>query len=212
MREAVKKSSARGVALGGRGGDTLTQAVMMRLLRYYTKAILDNVPDGDKMRKAILATLFHYSSTDKKPMHQNCPKGIESWCFYNKGIAQKIKKKDLKHDENLSIKLNKKVFDALLPIYERLSSKDLMNRCQRAATSNANEAFHSVLWRKCPKTTFVSKPRLEVGVAQAVSEFNMEYLATLSLKTSVGHEAIPEISQKISARLDRKRKAHSEKG
>lgn len=40
-------------------------------------------------------------------------------------------------------------------------------------TQNANEALHNVIWSKVPKVTFVGKGRLELGVTQAIGEFNM---------------------------------------
>ncbi|KAE8741173.1 hypothetical protein FOCC_FOCC013296 [Frankliniella occidentalis] len=208
LREAVKKSTARGEKLGGRGDNTLTQAKMLKLQRYYTKAIIENAGDVKQMQKAIKATLYHCSSTDQKPMHQFCSEGKNSWCFYKKGLAEKKKKKDLKH-ANMGTKLSQNVFKALLPIYERVSSTELLERCKRLATSNANEAFHSVVWKKCPKMTFISKSRLDIGMAQAVAEFNMGFSATESLKAVVTHGTLADISETIATRMDRKRKAKS---
>ncbi|GFW55603.1 uncharacterized protein TNCV_119871 [Trichonephila clavipes] len=42
------------------------------------KAIKDNAPDVRKMKSAILASLFHCSSTDKTPKHSKCPTGSTS--------------------------------------------------------------------------------------------------------------------------------------
>ena len=37
---------------------------------------------------------------------------------------------------------------------------------------NPNESLHSVIWRKCLKTDFLGKLRVEAGSTIAVSEFN----------------------------------------
>ncbi|KAE8740548.1 hypothetical protein FOCC_FOCC013929, partial [Frankliniella occidentalis] len=89
---------------------------------------------------------------------------------------------------------NQNVFKTLLPIHERVSSTELLERCKRLATFNANEAFHSVVWKKCPKTTFISKSRLDIGMAQAVAEFNMGFSPTESLKAVVTHGTLADIS------------------
>ncbi|KAJ4446482.1 hypothetical protein ANN_13178 [Periplaneta americana] len=59
-----------------------------RLQNYYRNAIIDNIPDVNKMKKAIYATLDHAMSTDDKPLHSRCPSGEKSWCFFNRAIAK----------------------------------------------------------------------------------------------------------------------------
>lgn len=70
--------------LGGKG--TLTDEVINSLQSYFGKAIRDNV-DGDvqSLWKAVYASYFHLTSTDRAPAHTYCPKGEKSWCFYNGG-------------------------------------------------------------------------------------------------------------------------------
>ncbi|KAJ4436553.1 hypothetical protein ANN_16585 [Periplaneta americana] len=53
------------------------------------KAIIDNIPDVNKMKKAIYATLDHAMSTDDKPLHSRCPSGEKSWCFFNRPLRSK---------------------------------------------------------------------------------------------------------------------------
>ncbi|GFY13877.1 uncharacterized protein TNCV_986491 [Trichonephila clavipes] len=56
------------VTLGGRKQGSLTDKNITKLQNYYRKA-KDNVPDTDKVKTTIYASLMHCSSTDKKPMH-----------------------------------------------------------------------------------------------------------------------------------------------
>ena len=46
-------------------------------------------------------------------------------------------------------------------------------------TQNANESLHSVVWSKCPKTTFVGVDRVVSATCSAVSEFNAGIEATI---------------------------------
>ncbi|KAJ4449678.1 hypothetical protein ANN_01082 [Periplaneta americana] len=50
---------------------SLTAEMIPRLQNYYRKAIIDNIPDVNKMKKAIYATLDHAMSTDDKPCIQD---------------------------------------------------------------------------------------------------------------------------------------------
>jgi len=51
--------------------------------------VLDDLLLSENMRKAILPTLYHESSSDKKPQHQYVPVGENFWCDYRKTEAQK---------------------------------------------------------------------------------------------------------------------------
>lgn len=171
LRNAVADNSKRGVTLGGKKEGALTQAKMDKLQAYYQRAFLQYSPNIENMKKGIMATLHHYASTDKKPRHQFCPKGGESWCFYQKEKALKPRCKP--SHKNMKTTLNDTVFKVLLPIYTRLSDAALLERCKGMQTQNANESLHNVIWSKVPKTIFVSKGRLELGLTQAIGEYNM---------------------------------------
>ncbi|GBL96419.1 hypothetical protein AVEN_43732-1 [Araneus ventricosus] len=68
-----------------------------------------------------------------------------------------------------------------MPVYQRLESTEILNRCTSAETQNQNESLHSVIWNKCPKEVFVSKSRLELAVTSDVSEFNFGCVTSLRL-------------------------------
>ncbi|GFW82252.1 uncharacterized protein TNCV_3817331 [Trichonephila clavipes] len=78
LRNKVKEWKVKKVTLGGRKQGSLTDKNITKLQNYYRKAIKDNVPDTDKMKTAIYASLMHCSSTDKKPMQGKCPEGESS--------------------------------------------------------------------------------------------------------------------------------------
>ena len=61
---------------------------MDSMQNYYGNAIRRNVQDIEKMKNAVWAIYYHSISTDKKPQHQHCPTGKESWCKYNRAVAE----------------------------------------------------------------------------------------------------------------------------
>nr|KAI8746070.1 hypothetical protein BgiMline_019786 [Biomphalaria glabrata] len=42
---------------------------------------------AQQLRKKIMTTLHHASSTDESPQHDGCPAGKASWCFYKRALA-----------------------------------------------------------------------------------------------------------------------------
>ena len=60
-----------------RGVGRLTENKCNSLQNFYRGAIL-NIPNIDKMRSAVWASLFHSMSTDASPQHQRYPEGVDS--------------------------------------------------------------------------------------------------------------------------------------
>lgn len=60
---------------------------------------------------------------------------------------------------------------AIKPVFEKLSSDDLLEKCAHGGTQNANESLHNMIWARCPKTVFVGRTRLEIAVCDAVLEY-----------------------------------------
>ena len=63
--------------------------------------------------------------------------------------------------------------ERLMPVFERLSHPELLERCSLLGTSNANESLHSVVWRRAPKTVFTTRSTVEIAVALGVVQFNV---------------------------------------
>ncbi|GFT04372.1 uncharacterized protein TNCV_1502361 [Trichonephila clavipes] len=129
------------------------------------------------MKTAIYATLLHSISTDAKPQHSKCPAGENSWCFYQSAIANGEKPNN--HKLNVGTPINEKFLTKILPIYQRLASNELLERCIRCGTQNANESLHSMIWAKCPKEIFVNKRRVKRAVTEAVCEYNKGTVRTI---------------------------------
>ena len=159
LRSISKRCSKSGTRLGGKQKGGMTQSVIKKLQKYYTRAIWNN-STVDEIKRAILATLYHGFSTDKKPQHSLCPTCKNSWCKFNSAAA--YNRLPANHKDIVKLPLNEELLGPhILPIYERLTADDLLNRCLRKKTQNANESFHSVVWAKCPKSNHQSKSRIE---------------------------------------------------
>ncbi|GBL83598.1 hypothetical protein AVEN_196424-2 [Araneus ventricosus] len=98
------------------------------------------------------------------------PKGQDSWCFYSSSISKGMKPGDYK--TNVKTPINEKHLSKILPIYQRLASSELLERCLRCHTQNANESVHNMIRSKCPKEILFHKQRVNRSVVQLISEYN----------------------------------------
>ena len=106
----------------------------------------------------------------------------------------------------MSTTLNDQVHQKVKPMYEILSSDELLHRCIRLGTHNANECLHGVVWRKCPKELFMSVRRYPLGATRAIGEFNMGLTAMAQLRSAIRGETVSSSAVKITAGRDNKRK------
>ena len=165
LRKLVETCRAQGKSISGRG--QLTKEKIMKIQNYYGRAVKDNADNVELMKKRIFAILFHMSSTNDSPKHIHCPPGTKSWCFWQRAKAAGKDPGDHKDHETLPVEVGK----ALVPIFRRLSDDGLLKSCSRAKTQNANESLHNLIWRYCPKGTYVGRKTLETAVALAVCQF-----------------------------------------
>ena len=156
--------------LGGRGGGRLTQDRTIHFQNYYRIAVQRNLGNPQEMRQDIWATLFHCMSTDEDPQHTKCPNHVDSWCFYQRAVARK--EAIPSHKTNIRYPLDPDVAREMIPVYERLTDPNLLERMKLGKTQNSNESLHNVIWSRCPKTVFVGKHKVHGAVASAVAAFN----------------------------------------
>ncbi|GFU98295.1 uncharacterized protein TNCV_3005791 [Trichonephila clavipes] len=76
------------------------------------------------------------------------------------------------HMKHVKTPLKETHLAKIMPIYQRLASNELLQRCIRCVTQNANESLHSIIWGKCSKETSATLRRVTIAVCDAVCEFN----------------------------------------
>ncbi|KAF8793037.1 hypothetical protein HNY73_004566 [Argiope bruennichi] len=170
LRKKVKECQSKGITLGGRKVGSLKESTILKLTNYYRKAIKENVPDVQKMKSAIFASLFHCSSTDKTPKHSNALLVLLHGVFYQRALANN---EEPKSHSTMKTKLSELVLEKILPIYQRLANNELFCEMASEKTQNANESIHSIIWKNCPKEIFVLKEIWEKAVITSVGEYNL---------------------------------------
>lgn len=170
-------------SLGGRGIGKLTMGLIKELTTYYGLAIRRNISSAAAMKDSIMATFYHKISTDKNPQHQYCPKGSDSWCSWARAKAEK-KLKAYRHNPPLDIDVQK----AILPIYEDLTSDDLLARCVGGFTQNNNECFNKTVWQFSRKHINCGAKTIEISAFMAASIFNEGFKPILKMLQIMGVE------------------------
>lgn len=115
------------------------------------------------MKRAVEATLLHMTSTDSAPNHSKCPDGAESWCKYNRALANGEDPPAHKNPLPDCVRV------ALEPVFARLSNEDLLARCSDGMSQNASESLHSVIWTQTSKNSNASLISVKRAVAEAVA-------------------------------------------
>ena len=160
--------------MGGQGGG-LTIAKCDAIQNFYGKSLRDNRRNVEEMSKATWAILDHYSSTQDKPMHDNCPKGEDSWCSYNRDeTTGKRTHKLIKNP------LRGAVREAMIPLFTRLAAVTFLEGCKDCVTQNPNESLHNVIWSLAPKQVANSPHETSLGINLGVCIYNEGWQYTVS--------------------------------
>ncbi|XP_076681426.1 uncharacterized protein LOC143375815 [Andrena cerasifolii] len=198
---AVKKAHA---GIGGKGIGKLTNIMINKLTQYYGLAIRRNPNSAEDMKQAVWATYYHMSSTDANPHHEYCLKGQKSWCKWQRAAA--VGELDsFQHPPPL----NDMVLKAIRPVYEDLSSSNLLQRCTGGNTQNNNESFNACVWTLAPKHLHCGAQAVEIATYLAVCTFNNGYAPLLKLMNVLGLHVGPR-AKMFAEDADRRRVAAAE--
>ena len=167
LRNLVATAKAQQQSISGKG--KLTDIKIKKIQNFYGRAIKDHSGDIEMLKRRIMAILLHLSSTDNSPKHAHCPPGESSWCFWQRSLAKDQTPGPHRDHETLPPEVGRK----LVPVFQRLSETDLLKRCAQSRTQNSNESFHNLIWKICPKATFVGKKTIITAVTLAACQFSM---------------------------------------
>ena len=96
-------------------------------------ALRSNYTSVNEMAQAIMASLFHVCSSKERNLHDHCIKGPESWCQYQRDVANKT---------NLYCPgsgLSDDVIKHVKTIYLDLIKPQELAKCLHGMTQNQND-------------------------------------------------------------------------
>ncbi len=137
--------------------------------------------------RACWAVYGHSISTDEALEHDNCPKGVESWCKIQRALAlQTPPPPHLPPDDSkrfIPLELASKVHQAnLRAIFKLLARCVLYRRHPKPECMS----FNSLVWRRCSKTDFTSLTTVQIAVNMAILMFNEGNKSIISLAENLG--------------------------
>ena len=168
--KGLKLSDGKG--LRGR----LTDKTIDTLQNYFGMAIRQNSGNLADMRASVKAVLPHVASSSAKPMHKNCPDGVDSWCGFKRNPDS------YKHRKGIP----QPIVDFIQPVFDDLSSEVLLKKCLHGKTQNVNECLNKLIWDRCSKEYFVERSVIEEATYSAISHFNDGRLSILHLLHALG--------------------------
>lgn len=80
------------------------------------------------------ANLCHYLSTDKNPMHNKCPVGIDSWCKYQRAL---FVNEEFKHP----CKLSDEDYFKIKPVLDKLTDNGFLKLSEHHKSQNSQNYF-----------------------------------------------------------------------
>lgn len=161
------------------------------------------------MKNAIWATYDHKRSTEENPHHERCPAGSTSWCAWRKAEAAGT----LDAYTHKKPPLNDAVLDVIRPVYEDLTSDNLLQRCLGCFTQNNNESLNALIWLFAPKHLYSGKDIVEIATFLATCIFNGGYTRILQRISMMGlkirYNAITYANARDNERIERSGKRTS---
>ena len=162
-RDLKGKKLTDGKTIGGRG--RLSDSLIDTFQRYYGKALRQNKGDLPGMEKAVKAIWHHYASTEDNPLHEYCPEGPGSWCKWQCDQANST---DTFRPKNVA----PCVMQEILPTFEALWDRNLLQSVLEGLSQNNNEALNHLVWDISPKELFGGPETVSTACAIAVCLFN----------------------------------------
>ncbi|CAG2197000.1 unnamed protein product [Mytilus edulis] len=176
------------------GKGRLTNKLINSFQVFYGMAIRKNKGDALAMQKNVMAILYHYSSTKEEPQHHFCPEGESSWCKW-----QVDKVSGTRNYLPLKNPLSPVLVEMIKPVFDKLSSQQLLKGAEKCLTQNQNESLHHVIWSYLPKGEYHSPTETLLGVALAVGHFNdgmvnfnTQLFYEINLKVGINNKSIWE--------------------
>ena len=167
----------------------MTVARIDTIQSFYGLCIRQNKGDSKAMAKATKAIMYHYASTEDNPQHTFCPVGRDSWCSYQRDVANNTKlHKPIKNPFTPAI------VEVLKPVFDRLGDENFLSGCERCATQNPNESLHHVIWALAPKEQYTSPRETCLAVSLGCLLFNSGAEVTYS-------QLLPKIGLRVDEKM-----------
>ena len=184
------------------GKNRLTGSKIDSLTSFFGNNLRKNVGKTTaELKRALMATYYHVFTG----RHELCPLSETSYCDFQRQVASGVKRENVKvKRSSLAVDLDDEGKKRVKEVYLSLTSTDLLERCLRGLTQNANESFHSKMWTRAKKSKILGLKRLQFVAKTVVLDHNFGYQKASLLKrmspSTSGLDRSLELQQKEKIR------------
>ena len=154
------------------------------------------------MQNALMAIWNHKRSTDESSSRHLCPKGNNSWCGFQRDIANDTNY--YRHDDPLPAV----VADEIKFVFDALSKESLLVLCLHGVTQNQNESFNGLIWQCGPKITHSGLHTVDLATHLAIGIFHDGTKKIFNILKELGVEP-GTLCRKLCTRIDEEGKYHA---
>ena len=186
----------------------LPQSKAVRIAHLYALVVVQHRgKSASDIHQGLQVLLSH-----TKEVHDDCPPGDSSWCYFQKKIAQYEIEGGLTPPTTRQPYLSPAEFARTVEVFKVFGSLSFCSTITLGKTQNSNESLHNMLWHNSPKSKHVGQKSLVASTALAVLSFNdgsLSYSRVMEeLGLTVSHHTLVYLSKRDRIRdLQKARRA-----
>ena len=189
------------------GSTSLPQSKADRIAHLYALVVVQHRgKSASEIHEGLQVLLSH-----TKEVHDDCPPGDSSWCYFQKRIAQYEIEGGLTPPTTRQ-PISPAEFARTVEVFKVFGSLSFCSTITLGKTQNSNESLHNMLWHNSPKSKHVGQKSLVASTALAVLSFNdgsLSYSRVMEeLGLTISHHTLVYLSRRDRIRnLQKARRA-----
>ena len=164
----VQKRLKKRLMKKGTGFTSLSQSKADRIAHLYALVVVQHRgKSANEIHDGLQVLLTH-----TKEIHDRCPPGDTSWCYFQKRLAKFDIDGGAAPPTTRQPYLTPAEYSRALDVFTVFGSLCFCNTITMGKTQNSNESLHNMLWHNSPKSKHVGQKSLSASTALSVLSFN----------------------------------------
>ena len=186
------------------GSTSLSQGKADRIAHLYALVVVQHRgKSAAEIHDGLQVLLSH-----TKEIHDHCPPGESSWCYFRKRVAKYDLEGGPTPPKTREPYLSPSEFTRAVEVFKVFGSLSFCANITMGKTQNSNESLHNMLWHNSPKSKHVGQKSLVASTALAVLSFNdgaLSYSRVIEeLGLSISHRTLLYLSRRDRIRNQEK--------
>ena len=205
----VQKRLKKRLMKRGKGFTSLSQGKADRIAHLYALVVVQHRgKSAGEIHDGLQVLLTH-----TKEVHDGCPPGDTSWCYYQKRLAKYVIDGGDAPPTTRDPYLTPSEYERAVEVLKIFGSMNFCSTITMGKTQNSNESLHNLIWHNSPKSKHVGQTSLSASTALAVLSFNdgsLSYSRVMEeLGLTLSHHTLQHLSRRDHSRnLLRARRVH----